>query len=67
MLIARQQPAGENHNRKIKNNSYKNVTYIKYYWIVVTDQYNIHKEIKSKVNAVSSHLFCPSTILKYKD
>jgi hypothetical protein len=47
MLLSHHQNAGQNHDMKIANRSFKNVSQFKYLGMTVTNQNLTHEEIKS--------------------
>jgi hypothetical protein len=49
MLLSRHQNAGQNHDIKIANRSFENVTQLKYSGTKATDQNFIQKEIKRRL------------------
>jgi hypothetical protein len=51
MLLSCHQNAGQNHDFKIPNRSFKNVTQLKYLGMIVTNQNFIHEEIKRRPNS----------------
>jgi hypothetical protein len=54
-----EQNTGQDHNLKISNNSYDNVTKFRYYGATLTSQNYIHEQIKSRLSLENAcyHLF----------
>jgi hypothetical protein len=51
MLLSRRQDAGQNHDRKIADRSFENVTQFRYLGTTVTNQNLIQGEIKRRLNS----------------
>jgi hypothetical protein len=51
ILLSRHQNAGQNHNIKISNSSFKNVAHFKYLGTTVTNQNLIQEKIKWRLNS----------------
>jgi hypothetical protein len=51
MIMSRHPNLGQNQNIKIANESFENVTNFKYLGTTLTNQNDIHDEIKSRVNS----------------
>jgi hypothetical protein len=51
MIMSRHLNSGQNQNIRIANESYENVAKFKYLWITITNQNDIHDEIKSRLNS----------------
>jgi hypothetical protein len=77
MLLSLHQNAGQNHDMKIGNRSFKNVAQFEYLRTIVTNQNLIQEEIKrilnsgnaryySVQNLLSSHLLSKSRKLDFK-
>jgi hypothetical protein len=54
MLMSHHQNAGQNHNIKIVNRSFENVTKFKPLEMIGTNQNLIHEEFKSRLNSGNS-------------
>jgi hypothetical protein len=77
MFVSHHQNAGRHHKLLILNKSFENVAEFKYLGTPVTNQNDIHEEIKSKLNLwnacyhfvqglSSSHLLSETKIKRYK-
>jgi hypothetical protein len=51
MLLSRHQNREQNHNIKIFNSCFENVSVFKYLGMIVSDQYLIQEEIKGRMNS----------------
>jgi hypothetical protein len=51
MLLSRHQNAGQNHNIKIDDRSFKNVAQFKYLGTTVTNQNLVQEQIKRRLNS----------------
>jgi hypothetical protein len=51
MVMSRHQNSGQNQNIRTTNESFENVTKFKYFGTTLTNQNNIHDEIKSRLNS----------------
>jgi hypothetical protein len=49
--MSRHQNSGQNQNIRIANESFENVAKVKYLRSTLTNQYDIHDEIKSRLNS----------------
>jgi hypothetical protein len=73
MIMSRHPNSGQNQNIRKANESFENVAKFKYLETTLTNQNDIHDEIKSRVNQcmlafTQSKIFClPSHIKKPKD
>jgi hypothetical protein len=79
MIMSRHQNSGQNHNIRIANESFENVTKFKYLGTTLTKQKDIHDEIKRRFisgnacyysvqNLLSSHLISKNLKIKiYKN
>jgi hypothetical protein len=63
MLVFRDQNAGQNHELKIGNRSFENVSQFKYMRTTVTNQNLIHEEIKRRLNSGNACYHSIKTIL----
>jgi hypothetical protein len=63
MLLSHHQNAGQNHNIKIGNRSFGNVTQFKYLGMIVTNQNLIQVEIKRRLNSDNA---CYHSVQIYK-
>jgi hypothetical protein len=52
MLLSRHKNAGQNRNIKVGNRSFENASQFKYFGTLITNQYLICEEIKSRLNSV---------------
>jgi hypothetical protein len=69
MIMSRYLNSGQNQNIKIANESFANVTKLKYLGATLTNQNDIHDEIKSRLNwgmlaIIQTKIFCPSVLYK---
>jgi hypothetical protein len=51
MIICRHQNSGQNQNRRTANESFENVAKFKYLGMTLTNQDDIHDEIKRRLNS----------------
>jgi hypothetical protein len=51
MIMSRHPNSGQNQNIRIANESFENVTTFKYLGTTLSDQNDIHDEIKSRLNS----------------
>jgi hypothetical protein len=51
MIMSRNPNSGQNQNIRIANESFENVAKFKYLWTTLTNQNDIHDEIKSRSNS----------------
>jgi hypothetical protein len=51
MIITHHPNSGQNQNVRIANESFENVTKFKYLGMTLTNQNDIHDEIKSRLNS----------------
>jgi hypothetical protein len=76
MIMSRHPNSGQNQNMRIANESFENVAKFKYLGMTLTNQNDIHDEIKSRLNLgnacyysvqnlLSSHLVSKNLRLKY--
>ena len=57
--MSREQGAGQNHDPKIKNKYFKTVAKLKYLGIILINQNDIYKEIKSRLHSkIFSIILC---------
>jgi hypothetical protein len=54
MITSRHQNPGQNRNKRIANESFENLVTFKYLGTTLTNQNDIHDEIKSRLNSVAS-------------
>jgi hypothetical protein len=62
MLLSRHQNAGQNHDTKIANRSYENVSQFIYLGTTVTNNNLIQEEIKKRLNSFNA---CYHSVKKY--
>jgi hypothetical protein len=73
MAMSRHPNSGQNQNIRIADESFENVAKCKYFGTTLTNQNDIHDEIKIRLNSgnaaiIQSKIFvCPSHIKKPKD
>jgi hypothetical protein len=73
MIMSRHPNSGQNQNIRIANESFENVATFKYLGTTLTNQNDIHNEIKSRLNLgmliiIQSKTFClPVSYQKPKD
>jgi hypothetical protein len=65
-LLFRHQNAGQNHNIKIGDKSFKNVAQFKYLRTTVTNQYLIQEEIKSRLNSSNACYYLVQNLLSFR-
>jgi hypothetical protein len=65
MIMSRHPNSGKNQNIRIANESFENVTTFKYLEKTLTDKNDIHDEIKSRSNLLSSRLISKNITIKY--
>jgi hypothetical protein len=63
MIMSRHPNSGQNQNIRTANESFENVTKFKYLGTTLTNQNDIHDEIKSRLNCgnaaiIQSKIFC---------
>jgi hypothetical protein len=51
VIVSRHPNSGQNRNIRIANESFENVAKFKYLWTTLTNQNDIHDEIKSRLNS----------------
>jgi hypothetical protein len=51
MIMSRHKNSGQNQNIKATSESFENVAKFKYLWTTLTNQNDIHDEIKSRLNS----------------
>jgi hypothetical protein len=51
MFMSRHPNSGQNQNIRIINESFENVTKFKYFGTTMTNQNDVHSEIKSRINS----------------
>jgi hypothetical protein len=64
--MSRHQKAGQNHNIKIDNESFENVTKFKYLGTTVTDQNSIYQEIKGRFSSGNACYHLAQNIFSYR-
>jgi hypothetical protein len=68
MIMSCHSNSGQNQNIRIANESFENVTKFKYLETTLTNQNDIHDEIKSRLNSenaiIQSKIFCPPVSYK---
>jgi hypothetical protein len=69
MIMSRHQNLGQNQNIRIVNESFENVSKFKYLGTTLTNQNDIHDEIKSRLNSRNAvqNLLSSRLISKPKD
>jgi hypothetical protein len=73
MLLSHHQNVGQNHDSKIANRSFENVSQLKYLGMTVTTQNLIQEEIQRRLYSVNAcyhsiqNLVFSSTVQKRKD
>jgi hypothetical protein len=63
MIISRHQNSGQNQNIRIANESFENVATFKYLGMTLTNQNDIHDEIKSRLNSGNASYYSVKNLL----
>jgi hypothetical protein len=63
MIISRQPNSGQNQNIRIANESFENVSTFKYLGTTLTNQNDIHDEIKSRLNSGNACYYSDQNLL----
>jgi hypothetical protein len=63
MIISRHPNSGQNTNKRIANESFENVAKFKYLWTMLTNQNDIHDEIKSRLNSGNACYYSVQNLL----
>jgi hypothetical protein len=63
MIISRHQNSEQNQNIRTANESFENVTKFKYFGTTLTNQNDIHDEIKSRLNSGNAYYYSVKNIL----
>jgi hypothetical protein len=63
MIMSRHSNSGENHNIRIANESFENVAKFKYLGTILTNQNDIHDEIKSRLNSGNACCYSVQNLL----
>jgi hypothetical protein len=63
MIMSRHLNSGQNHNMRIANESFKNVAKFKYLETTLTNQNDIHDEIKSRLNSGNACYYSVQNLL----
>jgi hypothetical protein len=65
MIMSRHQNSGQNQNTTIANESFENVATFKYLGMTLTNQNDIHDEIKSRLNSGNACYYSVQNILSF--
>jgi len=63
MILSHNLNSGQNHNIRIANESFKNMAKFKYMGTTLTDQNDMHDEIKSRLNSGNACYYSIQNIL----
>jgi hypothetical protein len=63
MIMSRHPNSGQNHNIRITNESFENVAKFKYLRRALTNQNDIHDEIKSRLNSGNACYYSVQNLL----
>jgi hypothetical protein len=63
MIMSRHPNSGQNQNIRIANESFENVAKFKYLGTTLTDQNDIHNEIKSRLNSGNAYYYSVQNLL----
>jgi hypothetical protein len=63
MIMSRHPNSGQNHNTRIANESFEDVTKFKYLWTTLTNQNDIHDEVKSRLNSGNASYYSVQNLL----
>jgi hypothetical protein len=63
MIMSRHPNSGQNQNIRIANESFENVVKFKYLGMTLTNQNDIHDEIKSKLNSGNDRYYSVQNLL----
>jgi hypothetical protein len=66
MIMSRHPNSGQNHNIKRANESFENVAKFKYLRTTLTNQNDIHDEIKSRLNSGNACYYSVQNLLSYR-
>jgi hypothetical protein len=66
MIMSRHPNSGQNQNIRTANESFENVTKFKYLGVTLTNQNNIHDEIKSRLNLGKTCYYSVQNLLSYR-
>jgi hypothetical protein len=66
MIMSRHPNSGQNHNIRIDNESFENVEKCKYLGTTLTNQNDIHDEIKSRINSGNACYYSVQNLLSFR-
>jgi hypothetical protein len=66
MIMSRHPNSGQNLNIRIANESFENVAKFKYLVTTLTNQNDIHDEIKSRLNSGNACYYSVQNLLSYR-
>jgi hypothetical protein len=65
MIMSRYPISGQNQNIRIANESFENVAEFKYLGTTLTNQNDVHDEIKSRLNSGNAYYYSVQNLLSF--